>query len=452
MNSEVFEEQEHLSLQIEAAQQKIVELEDELRQTEIALDALQTEREKYLLLDEISDRLSNLNKLGGAGLIWGDEVSSDQAEKKIQLLKNQAISFDDEVQQKQQNRERIKDDIQSVIAKISLLNDEILLIQERAEERENEFVIEREMTAPPYQDMIMPWTIQGEDEKRFRKILLITVLVSVLLGYLIPLWNIPLPDRFEPVEIPERLAKLIVKKEPPKPPPEVKELPQDESKQKKPKKDKKPKPKEEETQIARAKAERSGLMAFKDNFADLMDDAAEDKLGAQARISNRGQKARSTARSLVTATATAGSSGIKTAGLSRNVGGAGEGLEGVSFSRVESAIGGDFFGDERPLSEGPGPSRTDEEIQIVFDRYKAALYRIYNRELRKNPTLQGKVVLRITIEPNGKVSHCKLESSDLKSPNLEKNIVARVLKFNFGAKEDVPALTILYPIDFLPAS
>lgn len=452
MNSEVSEQQWQISLQIEAAQQRIVELEDELRETEIALDDLQTQREKYLLLDEISDRLSKLNKLDGVGLIWGEDVPAEVAEQKIQQMKNQAISFDDEVQRKQQTRENIKDNIQSVIAQISLLNDEILIIQERAEERENEFVIEREMAALPYEQMVMPWTIQGEDEKRFRKILLITLLVSVLLGYLIPLWHIPLPERPEVVEIPERLAKLIVKKEPPKPPPpEAKELPQDESKKKKPKEDK-PKPKKEETQVARAKAERSGLMAFKDNFADLMDDAAEEKLGTQARISNRGQKARTTQRSLVTATATGGSGGIKTAGLSRNVGGAGKGLEGVSFSRLESSIGGDFFGDERPLSDGPGPSRTDEEIQIVFDRYKAALYRIYNRELRKNPTLQGKVVLRITIQPNGKVSHCKIESSDLKSASLEKNIVARVLKFNFGDKKDVPPLTILYPIDFLPAS
>jgi len=27
-----------------------------------------------------------------------------------------------------------------------------------------------------------------------------------------------------------------------------------------------------------------------------------------------------------------------------------------------------------------------------------------------------------------------------------------VKKFNFGAKEGVPAITILYPIDFLPAT
>jgi hypothetical protein len=127
-------------------------------------------------------------------------------------------------------------------------------------------------------------------------------------------------------------------------------------------------------------------------------------------------------------------------------------MKGVGFERVESAIGSDFFGEERPLSDGPGPSRTDEEIQIVFDRYKAALYRIYNRELRSNPTLQGKMVLRLTIEPDGAVSMCKLDSSDMDSPALESRIVARVLKFNFGPKEDVPPVTILYPIDFLPAT
>jgi hypothetical protein len=31
-------------------------------------------------------------------------------------------------------------------------------------------------------------------------------------------------------------------------------------------------------------------------------------------------------------------------------------------------------------------------------------------------------------------------------------IVARVKRFNFGPKEDVPKTTILYPIDFLPAT
>jgi TonB family protein len=146
------------------------------------------------------------------------------------------------------------------------------------------------------------------------------------------------------------------------------------------------------------------------------------------------------------------SAGINTASLSRNTGGSGESIGGGEFSRVQSSIGTDFDGEESPLSSGPGPSRTDEEIQIVFDKYKAALYRIYNRELRKNPTLQGKMVLRLTIEPDGSVSASKVDSSDMDSPDLDKKIAARVKKFNFGAKEGVPSITILYPIDFLPAT
>ena len=105
----------------------------------------------------------------------------------------------------------------------------------------------------------------------------------------------------------------------------------------------------------------------------------------------------------------------------------------------------------RPTSDGLAPGRTDEEIQIVFDRYKAALYRIYNRELRRDPTLRGKILMRISIEPDGAVSLCMVESTELASPELVAMIVDRIKRFNFGPKEGVEKMTILYPIDFLPA-
>ena len=95
--------------------------------------------------------------------------------------------------------------------------------------------------------------------------------------------------------------------------------------------------------------------------------------------------------------------------------------------------------------------RTDEEIQIVFDRYKSSLYRLYNRELRIDPSLRGQVVLRLTIEPDGSVSFCVVQSSDLGAPALEQQIVERVRTFDFGAKDGISAMTIVYPIDFLPA-
>jgi hypothetical protein len=96
--------------------------------------------------------------------------------------------------------------------------------------------------------------------------------------------------------------------------------------------------------------------------------------------------------------------------------------------------------------------RTDEEIQIVFDRYKASLYRLYNRELRKNPTLRGQIILKLTIEPDGSVSFCIEQSSDMEAPALSQQVVERVSTFDFGAKEDIASVTIIYPIDFLPAA
>ncbi|MEJ2179385.1 MAG: AgmX/PglI C-terminal domain-containing protein [Gammaproteobacteria bacterium] len=277
-------------------------------------------------------------------------------------------------------------------------------------------------------------------------ILLLALFLSILAGWLIPLYEVPIPDRAEVVEIPERLAKLI-KKQKPKPKPK----PKQEKKKPDEKKKAEKKPTKEERKQAREKVKSKGVLAFKNNFADLLDDASLDKLGANANLSNAGSTAKRTQRNILTSQAKSSSGGINSSALSRNTAGTGDQIAAVAFSRVESEIGTGIE-EDRPLSDGPGPSRTDEEIQIVFDKYKAALYRIYNRELRVNPTLQGKVVLRITIEPDGSVSLAKVESTDMEAKKMLAKIVTRVKRFNFGAKEGVPTTTILYPIDFLPAS
>ena len=146
------------------------------------------------------------------------------------------------------------------------------------------------------------------------------------------------------------------------------------------------------------------------------------------------------------------SGGINLAALSRDLGagsGAGAQIQGARLSDVASSIGG--TGSDRPRSAGAVAGRTDEEIQIVFDRHKAALYRLYNQELRMDPSLQGQLVLRLTIEPDGSVSLCQLQTSDMDAPMLAQQVIGHVRAFDFGAK-DVPAVTIIYPIDFLPTA
>jgi len=225
---------------------------------------------------------------------------------------------------------------------------------------------------------------------------------------------------------------------------------------------------------AKPKVGNVGILAFKDKFASLAQDTVVAPLGADARHVAADEVGRPSARSLLASNTPGSSGGINVASLSRSVGGGGggggggnggggvgghgtgagggTGIGGVGVGRAVSPIA-PITGADRPKARGgPGPARTDEEIQIVFDRYKASFYRLYNRELRNNPALKGQMVLRLTIEPDGSVSMCALQSTDMDAPDLATQVVGRVRTINFGAKDGVPAVTIVYPIDFLPAA
>src|SRR5215472_11271144 len=167
----------------------------------------------------------------------------------------------------------------------------------------------------------------------------------------------------------------------------------------------------------------AGILAFKDKFASLAKDTVVVPLGADARHIAADDVGRPSARSMLTSNTAGSSGGINVASLSRGVGGGGGGGGGNGGGGVGGrgagangsgggGIGGGggravspitgITGADRPKAHsGPGAARTDEEIQIVFDRYKASFYRLYNRELRNNPALKGQMVLRLTIEPDG---------------------------------------------------
>ena len=198
----------------------------------------------------------------------------------------------------------------------------------------------------------------------------------------------------------------------------------------------------------------AGLMVFKQRLAALADTQINPALGAQARINNADNSVGTPERAMLTSSAPGSSGGINLAAVSRGLGPGGgterNAIRGGTLTQAASGIG-TAAAASRPVSGGPGPGRTDEEIQIVFDRHKAELYRLYNLELRRDPTLQGKLILRLTIEPDGSVSLCRLHASDMNAPDLAAQVVERVKTFNFGAKV-VPPVTIIYPIDFLPAA
>jgi outer membrane biosynthesis protein TonB len=403
-------------------------------------------------------------------------------------MRGRVACFEGEISGILEKQASYQEQINQCLEELDILNEEVRDAFDREERRKEEFVIEREVSSVPYRAMIMPWSKEAESEGRFRRAILVALILCFLFGAPIPLIKVPIPDRSVIVaEIPKRLVKLV-KKDLPKPEPVRKPVPKQAAPEepKKPKEKSKPQPDKptkkgspakKQTKLAsakaggaaaaRRKAQHVGVLKFKNAFADLMNEVPVAKLGTEARLSNKSPRVKGQAvarRSLVAIQAKSGSSGgIANAGVSRNVGngnvgrlggggsGVGDGTGyGVGFVRAESAIA-NLEESSRPLSDGLALGRTDEEIQIVFDRYKAALYRIYNKELRKDPTLRGKILMRICIETSGAVSMCKVESTDLASPELVAKIVQRIKRFNFGPKEGVPKITILYPIDFLPA-
>lgn len=478
MNTSLLEQElAPLNAQIEQVQGTLVELKGEMAAAEAELETFSADRQRFDALRDACNLLERLDQLQAGQLFWGELPEIKDPAGHIERLRSRIARFDGEIGMTLEKQAELKAQANRCLDKLDYLDDEIRDVYAHDERREDEFLIEREISSVPHHQLVMPWSQDGESDQRYRRTLRSAVLLSLLLGVIIHLVTVPVQVRPAVVQIPERLA-MMVRQEHKKPEP-VKKAKEEKKAEKKEAKteDKKqaanaqdrPKASAAEQTAAPRKAQSTGVLAFKESFKDLIDETPVPRLGTEARMNNAAsQTAGQTlaSRSLVAMQAGAGSSGgIGNAAVSRNVGGgtgnggtgggtaARVGRGGTGFAKVNSAIAGTGTGakEARPLSSGARPARTDEEIQILFDRYKAALYRIYNTELRKDPTLRGKMVLRITIEPSGVVSACAADSSNMDAPEFSAQIVDRVRKFNFGAKDGVPKVTILYPIDFLPS-
>lgn len=313
------------------------------------------------------------------------------------------------------------------------------------------------MSTAYYREYDLPWTLAAEEEKRFWRILRNVVIALVALGVLLPLLPLPQPDRTQAPAIPPRLARVVIERQAPPPPPPLPPRVVEATPPPQPLPERAvptppvPRPEVNRVEEARQKAVSSGLLQLQDQLADLRDNAAADKATQTQNLSGAVGETTRAERSLITANVGKGSGGISTAALSRGYGGGTGSLTGHTTTQVTSPVEGSGEGAEvRRSSASTKAARSREEIELVFDKNKSAIYALYSRALRDNPALQGKLVLEITIAPTGEVIACEVVSSDLKDPDLERKLVARIKLFRFEAK-DVETITTTKPIDFFPA-
>ena len=291
----------------------------------------------------------------------------------------------------------------------------------------------------------LAWDGDPESSQRFRRILRTLLVIVAILGVLFPLLPTPAPTAVE-TEVPPQLARIMIEKlkppTPPKPAAKPRVTPRPVAKEA-------VRPAPERTDLARERAQRS-IDKFKDQLAELRQQMAD--MPTETRNLTGAVHAQSHAeRSLITARAGEASAGITSAPMSRGFGGGAGSLHGPDAAKVTSAIMQSGLNARSPSpGRGGAAGRSAEEIAMVFDRNKGAIYALYERALRTNPMLQGKLVLEFTIAPSGVVTRCRVVSSELHDPALEREIVARVMLFRFEP-EKVDPTTATKPIDFFPA-
>jgi outer membrane biosynthesis protein TonB len=285
------------------------------------------------------------------------------------------------------------------------------------------------------------WTGHREEDRRFRRILLWTLLPGLVLGIIAPYVPLPmsvfetsepLPPRRvqlirDPIALPPAPAPAQPATAPAQPAPATKApAPQ-------------PRPEEPPALSPREKAAQSGVLAMRNLLEELQEtrpriEAAprRDSGATPAQISRPGPA-------------------HLTANVTR-IGNAGE--IGVSHREV---LGDDGLPERVPgtypdaeTGQSSGPFRSVEEIQEILDRNKGAMHTLYNRALHTNAGLHGTLVMSITIEPAGRVSHCAIVSSTVDSVSLERQMVSLVMGIDFGDKPGTAVVTTRVPIEFFP--
>jgi len=299
----------------------------------------------------------------------------------------------------------------------------------------------------------LSWAASHEEDRRFRWILLQTLLFCLATGAIMSYIRLPQSAALQVEELPPRRVRLLADQPAPLPTPAARPAPVPPA----PEETAPPKPETVPAQLPvapvvtpREKAANSGVLAMSDMLAELQ--GTTPKTGTRTRRVDATARGRtpSSQPSVLTADVTRGSEGISGGVTHQSV------LGESRLPEREDSQPGMRSREGRAASRGqaaappPGSLRSEDEIQEVLDRNKGTMYTLYNRELRRDASLQGKLVMSITIAPTGKVTRCVILSSELGSASLEQQLVALIKRIDFGNQPGAAVITTKIPVEFFP--
>jgi outer membrane biosynthesis protein TonB len=328
---------------------------------------------------------------------------------------------------------------------------------------------------------VLPWSSSELENKRFKTIIVVVLLITLAFAAWVKWQDLPERARADKEKVPAQLTRLMTprKVEPPKPIPTPKPEPVEtkpvtpEPKIEKPKpapakpvEPKKAPPKEvkkvppkpvkvnvptqaEITEQAKIKAKQSGLLAFQDDLASMRDNTSLNNLADTDTIKGAGAS-NQTQRKFIGKKAASSSGGVNTSNLTTNVGSRGElaGRKNTEYVAPNEGLAS-LAAKQIETEDSVVGSRQTESIRKVLDANKGAIYAIYRKALRSDPSLQGKVTVKLSIEPNGGVSKVELVFSELDSNGVENKLLRRIKLINFG-EQNVTVTQLDYSFNFLP--
>ncbi len=157
-----------------------------------------------------------------------------------------------------------------------------------------------------------------------------------------------------------------------------------------------------------------------------------------------------------------GAGGLGARGSGLGGGGSAEGLGGLGTKGIGSGksgfgSGGGNFGKKSTgglSSVGGDPiilGALDRSlIDEVIKRHMNQIKYCYQRELTKDPSLAGKIVIKFTIAKDGSVSSASTKTSTMNNPSVEQCLVGRFMRMQFPQPKGGGIVIVSYPFLFSP--
>ena len=289
---------------------------------------------------------------------------------------------------------------------------------------------------------------ENKQDKLFSRVLIVLLSLYLFFGVLVPMMDrVELPREIKE-QVPVQLTRVLLQKQEKikeTPPSVIEEELKPEDKVEEPVKE----PVKTKREVAKEKAKTSGLAAMKDDLFSLRE-AFIVKPNKGALIKEKVVEAKTVKRKLLAAKANEQSQNIASAKTKKTVLSDELSTHNTQTVRLaEEEVLASSMGEGAEAEISLTNVRSEMKLRQTLEANKSRLYSLYNRALRKNPFLKGKVLFEIEIQPNGGVSKVTIQSSELEDKALERRLKTILRSIDFGV-EDVAIISTVWAIEFLP--